>query len=51
MDNKENKIKGFSVEIGFYPGILLGARTYEEAEQTAYVLYIPFIDLAITVYN
>ena len=34
MDNKENKIKGFSVEIGFYPGILLGARTYEEAEQT-----------------
>jgi len=51
MDNKENKVKSFSVEIGFYPGILLGARTYEEPEQTAYVLYIPFIDLAVTVYN
>ena len=51
MDKNENKIKGFSLEVGFYPGILVGARTYEEPEQTSYVLYMPFIDLALTVYN
>ena len=50
--SKENENKPlWSIEIGFYPGILLGARTYEEPEQTSYVLYMPFVDFALTVYN
>ena len=47
--NKEKPL--MSIEIGFYPGVLFGMRTYEEPDQTAYVLYIPFIDLAFTKYN
>jgi hypothetical protein len=50
--SEENENKPlWSIEIGFYPGVLLGARTYEEPEQTTHVLYIPFIDLALTKYK
>ena len=44
----ERKIKGWTLEIGFYPGVLFGVRTYEEPDQTTHVLYIPFVDLAFT---
>jgi hypothetical protein len=43
--------KSWSIEIGFYPGILFGIRSYDEPTQTAHVLYIPFVDLAFTTYN
>ena len=49
MDKK--KINGWTIEIGFYPGLLFGIRTYEEPDQTAIVLYIPFVDLAFTFYK
>ena len=45
----ENKNKGWMIELGLYPGILLGVRTYEEEEFTTYVIYLPFVDMAITV--
>ena len=44
-----NKKKGWSLSLGFYPGILFGFRSYEEPEQTTHVLYIPFVDLALDV--
>ena len=37
--------------IGFYPGILLGFRTYKEELRTNHVLYIPFVDFCFTVYH
>jgi len=43
--------KSWSLSLGFYPGILLGVRSYEEEKQTTHVLYIPFIDLALEIYN
>ena len=46
-----NKKKGWSLSLGFYPGILFGFRSYEEVEQTTHVLYIPFVDLALEVFN
>ena len=49
MESKQNK--GWSISLGFYPGILLGIRSYHEEQQTTHVLYIPFIDLAIEIYN
>lgn len=41
------------IEIGFYPGILFGVRTYEEQWRTNVVLYTPFfIDICFkTVYK
>ena len=47
----DEKIKGWSLTVGFYPGILFGMRTYDEPDQTTYVLYIPFVDLAWTFYK
>ena len=43
--------KSWSLSFGFYPGVLLGARSYYEEHQTTHVLYIPFIDLALEIYN
>ena len=40
------KEKMWSVEIGLYPGILLGIRTYDNEYTTTYVLYLPFVDIA-----
>ena len=37
------------IGIGLYPGILFGIRSYVEKEYTQYVLYVPFIDICITV--
>ena len=41
----------WSLSFGFYPGILFGMRTYEEDKQTAYVFYLPFIDVAYGVFK
>ena len=49
MESKQNK--SWSLSLGFYPGILLGVRSYEEEKQTTHVLYIPFIDLALEIYK
>jgi len=49
-EGKENN-PGWAVSLGFYPGILIGARTYEEENQTTHVFYLPFIDLAIEFYK
>ncbi len=49
MKSKQNK--SWSISLGFYPGILLGMRSYNEEQQTTHVLYIPFIDLAIEIYH
>tara|TARA_B110000977_G_scaffold84484_1_gene112809 strand:- start:225 stop:377 length:153 start_codon:yes stop_codon:yes gene_type:complete len=49
---KEDESKpGWILEIGTYPGILFGMRTYEEPGQTTFVLYMPFVDLAWTFYK
>jgi hypothetical protein len=41
--------KYWSVSIGFYPGILLGMRTYEEPTFSTHVIYLPFIDIALEI--
>ena len=50
MDEKEKKV-AWSIEIGFYPGIVVGIRSYEEPEHTTHVLYLPFVDLALCIYK
>ena len=41
-------MKNFEISLGFYPGLLLGFRTYKEELRTNHVFYVPFIDLCIT---
>jgi hypothetical protein len=55
-------MKEWELSIGFYPGILLGVRTYKyqgkalnvnhpEFNKTDHVFYLPLIDLCITIYH
>jgi len=44
-------MKNWELSFGFYPGLLTGFRTYREEEKTNHVLYVPFIDVCLTVFN
>lgn len=44
------QIWNWSLEVGLYPGILLGVRTYNEKWFTECVLYLPFVNIITTVY-
>ena len=50
MEEIKNE-RGWSLTIGFYPGILFGMRSYHEKEFSTHVLYIPFVDFAIEIEN
>ena len=50
MKENENE-SAWSLELGFYPGVLLGFRSYEDPDRTIRVLYLPLVDLALTVYK
>ena len=47
IEGKDN----WSLSVGFYPGVLIGGRTYDEAKQVTHVLYLPFIDIALEIYK
>ena len=47
----EKTSKMWAIEIGLYPGILFGIRTYKEEFETIHVLYLPFVDVALIIEN
>ena len=47
----ENAPKMWSIELGLYPGVLFGIRTYKEEFETTHVLYLPFVDVALIIEN
>ena len=44
---KKNK-SNWELSFGFYPGILMGFRSYEEKKKTNHVVYLPFMDACLT---
>lgn len=49
---KEDKNKSaWSIEVGFYPGFLIGIRSYEMEDSNIHVLYLPIVDVALTIYK
>ena len=44
-------MKDWELTFGFYPGILLGFRSYNEEKKINHVLYIPFADICLTIFN
>lgn len=48
---KDKANKEWSISLGFYPGILIGARTYYGDTHTQHVIYLPFIDIAFEFEN
>ncbi len=44
-----SRILGWEVSAGFYPGILLGFRSYtNNGDKVNHVLYVPFMDICLT---
>jgi hypothetical protein len=41
---------GWEISAGLYPGVLLGIRSYPEKTFVEHVLYVPFIELCLTIY-
>jgi len=48
-NTKDKGAKGWEISVGFYPGILFGARTYYNDPITTYVFYLPFVDIALII--
>ena len=44
-------MKGWEFSLGFYPGILVGFRSYEQDDKNNHVLYLPFVDMCITIFK
>ena len=42
-------MREWELSVGTYPGIMLGFRTYNEVEKTNHVLYVPFVDVCLTI--
>jgi|TARA_R110000764_G_scaffold81758_3_gene161671 hypothetical protein len=42
-------MNNWTLEIGLYPGVLIGARSYIQDDIAEHVLYIPFIEMCLTV--
>ena len=47
-------MKGYELSIGFYPGLLIGMRSYAipgERNRVDHVFYLPLVDLCLTIYK
>ena len=42
-------MREWELSMGFYPGIVIGFRTYAQDDRYNHVLYLPFIDICLTV--
>ena len=49
MSKRKGAKDNWSLSLGLYPGVLFGARTYDEPKQVVHVFYLPFIDLALEI--
>jgi len=47
---KKNKNK-WEFSTGFYPGLLMGMRSYKDVKKDDHVLYLPLIDFCLTIYK
>ena len=50
MYMKENEDeRAWIIELGLYPGVLFGFRSYIEEDLAIHVLYLPFVDICLTI--
>ena len=45
------KLNSWELSVGTYPGFLVGVRSYPDQYRTNHVLYIPFVDICLTIYK
>lgn len=44
-------MKPWELSLGLYPGVVIGARSYLNDKHNEHVLYLPFVELCLTVYD
>jgi hypothetical protein len=44
-------MNNWELVIGLYPGVLIGARTYDNDSHIDHVLYIPFVEICLTIFK
>ena len=44
-------MKSWELSLGLYPGVVVGARTYVNDLTVEHVIYIPFVELCLTVFK
>ena len=49
--NKKNHNVQWEIHIGFYPGILVGVLRRRMQDHDDHVLYLPLMDICLTVYR
>jgi len=50
-ENNENLSGQWAISLGFYPGVLIGMRSYRTEELITHVLYFPFVDVALQIFK
>ena len=45
------KKNNWEISFGFYPGIVVGFRSYAEKKSNNHVLYLPFVDVCLTIFK
>tara|TARA_R100000900_G_scaffold139610_2_gene119332 strand:- start:12 stop:155 length:144 start_codon:yes stop_codon:yes gene_type:complete len=43
--------KNWEITVGFYPGVLIGARSYPHGASTQHVIYLPFVDICLEIFH
>lgn len=52
MYMKENEDeRAWIIELGLYPGVLFGFRSYIEEDLAIHVLYLPFVDICLKIFK
>ena len=46
----KNWDKNWELTLGFYPGFVIGMRSYPHEESTQHVIYLPFVDLCLEIF-
>jgi hypothetical protein len=45
------QINKWELSFGTYPGFIIGVRSYPDQRKTNHVMYLPFVDICLTIYK
>ena len=48
---RKNRMTAWELSLGFYPGFVIGMRSYDNPTTWEHVLYVPFVELCLTVFK
>jgi len=43
--------KNWELTLGFYPGVIIGIRSYNHEDSVQHVMYLPFVDMCLEIFE